>query len=406
MHADKLEDFTISRAELYRAVWMSPLNKLAASYGISGPALKELLVKHEIPMPRLGHWTRIRFGKPVERTSLPAASDPSLVVVRFHATRTPTASDAAPMRSYPVKDPELFPLIDFERDPRNRITVGDRLPRPHAIISRTREALAAARERAYRWNDGHTPPRAPSNAEMPIAVGDASTTRALVLMDALFHALEQRGHKIVSRTEPQLTNRHCDSAICLMLGEELSFALREKTHMVQLTAAERKAASARLEASKVRYEPTGMFELAISAGFWADRRWNDTPNRKLEDQLNRIVVEMLVLVENRRLRRQAQAETERQQMEAAVEQQRLQQLEQIEAAKISQLKLLTERWDIARRFREFAEAVRAEAIRRHGSLDGCQPTARWLEWVEGVAGAIDPLGPRGPLPGFEERDGK
>ncbi len=400
MPPDESSGITIARDELYRLVWTGPMNKLAASYGLTGPELKWLCNKHEIPTPRAGHWSRVKFGKAVQNTPLPRASDLSFEVVRFSRAPARTDGEHAPKLSYPVDDPELFPLIDFERDPKNRITVSPELTNPHPAIRQTKAALAQSRDYDDRHDQSH-PPRPAYNAEVLVAVRANSTSRALRIMDALFRALERRGHRIVSEKTPAISDRQEKSAVCLMLGEPFVFAPREKARMVPLTEEDQKAREKLLAPAKVRYECSGMFELTVGGG-WPVRRWYDTPKRRLEDELNRVVLDLIVLVEARRKWRHELADADGIRQAEAAEEQKREQLRQLEASRFAELNRLAERWDAARRFREFAEAVRAEAIRRHDTLATSEETARWLEWVERCARAIDPLAADCSLPGLGE----
>jgi hypothetical protein len=59
-----------TRQELYDLVWATPMVKLAREFGLSDVGLRKTCVKHEIPTPSLGYWTKLNFGKPVKKTPL------------------------------------------------------------------------------------------------------------------------------------------------------------------------------------------------------------------------------------------------------------------------------------------------------------------------------------------------
>jgi hypothetical protein len=71
---------TWNREELYAEIWEKPLVKIAAKYNISAVALGKVCRKLQIPLPGRGHWTKKEFGKAVEQTPLPTATN--LPVVR------------------------------------------------------------------------------------------------------------------------------------------------------------------------------------------------------------------------------------------------------------------------------------------------------------------------------------
>ena len=66
------QNSTWDRHELYEKVWQFPLRKLAAEYGISDVGLAKVCRKLEIPLPGLGHWTKIACGHSIPRPPLPA----------------------------------------------------------------------------------------------------------------------------------------------------------------------------------------------------------------------------------------------------------------------------------------------------------------------------------------------
>lgn len=63
---------TWNRQELYEKVSRFPLRKLAAEYRISDVGLAKVCRKLDIPLPGLGHWTKIAYGHAILRPPLPA----------------------------------------------------------------------------------------------------------------------------------------------------------------------------------------------------------------------------------------------------------------------------------------------------------------------------------------------
>jgi hypothetical protein len=66
---------TVSREDLYRQVWETPVLRLGERYGISGNGLKKMCDRLQVPYPPLGYWAKLRAGKSVTATPLP---DPSV----------------------------------------------------------------------------------------------------------------------------------------------------------------------------------------------------------------------------------------------------------------------------------------------------------------------------------------
>ena len=61
----------VTREELYERVWADPLSVLAEQLSTNGPWLKKLCLEAGIPLPAVGHWSKLRAGKLVVVTPLP-----------------------------------------------------------------------------------------------------------------------------------------------------------------------------------------------------------------------------------------------------------------------------------------------------------------------------------------------
>ena len=60
-----------SRQELFELVWSMPMTKLSKQIELSDVGLRKICVKHQIPLPLQGHWTRKQFGKEDPKPELP-----------------------------------------------------------------------------------------------------------------------------------------------------------------------------------------------------------------------------------------------------------------------------------------------------------------------------------------------
>src|ERR1700752_4839193 len=55
----------LTRADLYQKVWAAPMTTVAKEFGLSAAGLANAGRKHNIPVPPVGHWTRIEVGHKV-----------------------------------------------------------------------------------------------------------------------------------------------------------------------------------------------------------------------------------------------------------------------------------------------------------------------------------------------------
>lgn len=76
---------SMAREELYKLVWSTPIQKLAAIYGLSDKGLAKTCHRHLIPVPSRGYWARIHAGQAVKRTPLRAVENTALHTVHIGA---------------------------------------------------------------------------------------------------------------------------------------------------------------------------------------------------------------------------------------------------------------------------------------------------------------------------------
>src|ERR1700722_18282808 len=116
----------ITRGELYRQVWATPMSRLGTQYGISGNGLKKICVRLNVPYPPRGYWAKLGAGKSMKQTPLPTAQ----VGTPTEVTITPTPPPAAPVRA-PELDPETASQLSTACTEASGITVPAILRRPH-----------------------------------------------------------------------------------------------------------------------------------------------------------------------------------------------------------------------------------------------------------------------------------
>jgi hypothetical protein len=66
------QEIQLDREELYERVWSKPVAALAREWGLSGPGLKKVCRRLEVPVPPRGYWAKLKAGKHVRRPRLPA----------------------------------------------------------------------------------------------------------------------------------------------------------------------------------------------------------------------------------------------------------------------------------------------------------------------------------------------
>lgn len=193
----------ITREELYRQVWARPVMKVAADYGVSNVALKKICKRHGIPVPGRGHWARKAAGKkvgPVPRLDAGEAGD----LISIRGSRLPDLPPA-------VREAQLR-ARERERRPENRVEVAAAPAELHPAVIATWDTL----EQIAPNGIGLVSVSGPGIFHVDVAQG--SVPRAMVFLNALVTAAEQRGYSL----------GHGEDALAFVIdGQAVDFTLLE-----------------------------------------------------------------------------------------------------------------------------------------------------------------------------------
>lgn len=70
----------ISRELLYNEIWEISVSGVAKKYNVPYAELLRLCKEIEVPIPPSGYWTKLNFGKPVEKIPLPESSQSEVIL--------------------------------------------------------------------------------------------------------------------------------------------------------------------------------------------------------------------------------------------------------------------------------------------------------------------------------------
>jgi hypothetical protein len=367
---------TVTRVELYRRVWSTPVRTLAKDLGLSDVGLAKICEKHQIPRPPVGHWVRVQLGQETDQTPLPQIDDPKLEMVTI-AIR-PKVVEALTQDIGPEVRAMLIPAP---------ITIEADNPISHALVVRTKKMLTHPRKD----DRGLLLPKE-RNALPHIRVSETVLPRALRILDALFRALDDRKIGITwdSTADANL--------YVTVLGEGVTFWISELVERVPhtLTAEEeaRKKRSVYSYFPQWDYKPTGELRIAIS-GLPYDSKirqtWSDGIIQRLENCLGAFVAGLhlaaLALKRHRQEceRRDREWEKERRRREA----------EQTRRAEFDRkAKVISEAadvWQMSNRIRDFAMALSKAGGSEECSKDLGHDIRRLAKWAKGYAQRLDPI---------------
>src|SRR5690625_3939683 len=73
---------TMTREDLYSAVWKTPISRLAEEYGISGNGLAKICDREDTPYPPRGYRAKYAVGKAPKQTPWPKSSSARSITIR------------------------------------------------------------------------------------------------------------------------------------------------------------------------------------------------------------------------------------------------------------------------------------------------------------------------------------
>jgi hypothetical protein len=363
--------FRINREELYEKVWTFPLRKLALEFGLSDVGLAKLCKRHAIPLPGLGYWTRVQFGKGPKRTPLPPAEKPNANGIQVVIQPNPMSTI--------LRDLSMEGKIETIK-----VVLPDNEPTSHPLAVRTHKLLSHAtkNERGVLVpKNGHT---------SHIEVSEASLTRALRILSGLLRVLEERNFRL------KWTNEEGSRLSVLGLDEELHFVISEKIDSVPHALTDREAARQKrgewIYPPKWDYRPTGNLKLSVTGAPRGIRHsWSDGKQQRLEECLGKFISSLAVIAhalkKDREERRRIQLEWEK---DAKREEEcRVRREEYKRRAEV--LTRLAQRWKDATMIREFALAfAKASSSFCRTAAGKREAEAFFLKAME-YADSVDPL---------------
>lgn len=376
---------TVSREELYDQVWSTPMRKLATKYGLSLNDLIRACKQFQIPRPSVGYWAKKMRGQSPPQESLPACDDSSRNSIQIQIGVTGKGE---------VLDPDELKFdADVTEQLRRvreapKIVVPGSLRKPHPLIKITGAALNEG------FADRHNlicPRRNSRNEALSIQVAKTSIRRALLLMDTLVKSVERFGGRIANTSD-----RRGERTCVEMLGEMITdIRLRERYKQVP-----RKDASKDPFGPSCDCVPLGLFVLDTGYVNSTNFICQDTPKQRIEDAINKILIDWVQEAGKVRINRRRTEEEERIRRQQVLDRQRRQQeLQARQKAEQDRLDGLLARaasWKQSKDLRDYVDAVERFVIKRDGAIDEGSEAQKWLTWARQQADRFDPLVPKPP----------
>ncbi len=373
---------TLKRSELYQIVWQEPMSRLAKRFAISDVGLAKICRKHNIPRPPRGYWAKKQHGQKPRQTPLRKANRDEEIQLRDPSYATATSGLTENVMAH----------IEAEKAKEIPITVAETLRGAHDLVSGSNAELQSARTS----NDGFIV--RPEKPILDITVSKASLRRALLMMDAIIKALEERGYDVM----PGPTAKILEANVRFSIFETLE---------TKKEPAEDHDLEGPYDFGHSRYNekrfPSGRLVLKINEGgsYWlggARHTWKDTDKSKLESRLNGFVAGLIEVAA--RIKQHEDEQKKRQELARQEEARRQEQSRQLaekrklykaEQSRVELLLEQAENWRNSKLVRELVEAVRL-VHSQNGTREIGPDTASWMEWALKQADRLDPLSPSPP----------
>ncbi|HEV7968645.1 MAG TPA: hypothetical protein VGP19_13795 [Candidatus Acidoferrales bacterium] len=360
---------TMTRVELYERVWTTPMQKLAIEFGLSDVGLAKLCRRHRVPVPGRGYWAKVQFGQNPKRVALPAPGHLALETI----TITPRE-----------KQP---PSIDKPRDERPipQIEVPQDRPITHRIVLQIDKSILRSNK------DERGLPLAKQSRVLPVHVSLESIPRALLMLDALFVALDGAGYKI--DWPSPYNSRLTVTALNEKIGLYMSEVVERKQHKMTQDDLSRQKVDRWWTPPRWDYRRTGRLKFALESieASEIQHTWADGEKQKLESCVGEMLIGFETTANAVKKYREDCARAAR---ERAEEQKRAAELRVREAEynrKYEVVSKLAQAWGEANRLRQFAVALKENARSPVVPIEQKVGIHRILDWIERHANSIDPF---------------
>lgn len=280
-----------NRVQLYKEVWHTPLTKLAPAYSLSTYEMKKLCDDFCVPLPKVGYWSKVAFGKIVEIPPLPVYDICKLKVKKFNFNK---------------KNNQSIIVKKIEKKLIPNIFVRKNLTKAHPITVKTRDELKRSQTDEYGM-------KKPWRGGFDLRVSKVNERRALLIIDTLCKWFEKNSIKISHPFQESTTTE------VVIDGQSIRIKIEEKS---KLTAKTLTKGWGSYEYYTREYTPTEELSLVIDNYCWGcgiRKVWRDGKTSKVEEKLGEFVSALFQHAEQkkqRELRRKVEElERERQRKE-------------------------------------------------------------------------------------------
>jgi len=209
-----MEEIKFTRKELHDLVWSEPLSQLARKYNLTDNGIRKRCKKMNIPLPKAGHWAKIRHGYKVPKPKLPGNYKGETETVLCFRDK-----DGKYVEKVDEVTPQTKLKHELQSDPKLPLTVPDKITRLDSLIAQAKKSLSKKDSRAYNYVGMRTTDR----GEINIMVSKPNISRSLYFMNTLIKLLRVRKHDVIIEN---------NTTYAVIFGEKLPIKFKEKAKIV------------------------------------------------------------------------------------------------------------------------------------------------------------------------------
>jgi len=272
------KEIKISREDLHKKVWSTPMIKLAREFGISDVGLKKVCKKLNIPTPGIGYWRKVELGKKIKAQSLPPANENTIRIHTFYPHIRENNDIAAKHKT--MRKNEILKIPDSSSqnntlEPEVNRTIKSLTPDNkfnHILTNRGEDTLAISISKEY-------------------------MQRAFNIYNILIKTIREVGYPVKAN----------GCTVIEIMDEEIYIVLKEKFIRTMIPQ------NNSIFPTREDYIPSGVLFITVLNDYSSDytRRNFKDGKTKLEEKISELVAELPVIATAIKEQKQRRAEEER-----------------------------------------------------------------------------------------------
>ena len=364
----------ISREELYRLVWETPVSRLATEFGLSGNGLAKICDRLEVPYPPRGYWAKKEAGKPVVmRRLLKAKPDtPNFADIQPSRTRAKTKASAQVAPVDIVASGESASRLDEFDDLHPLIKAWVK----HHREEQTRRSRERRRSRSDSWGFG--PRELPDLTERDIYRFRATST--------LIRSIHSAGAKVMDA----IINGTLKITVS---GQEIEMVIREKMRQgIRRAGPEDNNWTAYPDHHQTGLHSSGFLRIAINTYLGGSKpQWIESETKMFPSLLPEITASIIAAGPRLEERQREHEEWQRKHLEEQARQHERRRLKEVDERRWSKFREQAAAWEESKRLEMFiGELQRLIQGNEETTVDGLT-LQQWMEWAEMRRSELNPF---------------